>query len=111
METDGRLTLERYWEPDWNAEADLPPGEDVERLRALLAEAVAEQMISDVPLGAFLSGGIDSTVIVGLMQRASSRPVKTLKCLPVTIAQPTPPRHRTVLFLDPFRRQPWAKVS
>ena len=74
---DGRLSLNRYWEPDWNAEADLPPGEDVARLRELLTEAVKEQMIADVPLGAFLSGGVDSTVIVGLMQRASSRPVKT----------------------------------
>src|SRR5262249_41713771 len=74
---EGKLTLGRYWEPDWNAEADLPPGEDVERLRGLLAEAVREQMVADVPLGAFLSGGVDSTVIVGLMQRASSRPVRT----------------------------------
>ncbi len=74
---DGRLSLSRYWEPDWNAEADFPPGDEVARLRALLAEAVTEQMIADVPLGAFLSGGVDSTVIVGLMQRASSRPVKT----------------------------------
>jgi asparagine synthase (glutamine-hydrolysing) len=74
---EGRLTLTRYWEPDWNAEADFPPGEDTARLRELLADAVAEQMVADVPLGAFLSGGIDSTVIVGLMQRASSRPVKT----------------------------------
>jgi asparagine synthase (glutamine-hydrolysing) len=74
---DGTLRLSRYWDPDWNAEATLEPGEDVERLRALLAEAVAEQMIADVPLGAFLSGGVDSTVIVGLMQRASGRPVRT----------------------------------
>lgn len=74
---EGRLSLERYWAPDWNFEDELAPGEDVERLRALLAEAVREQMIADVPLGAFLSGGIDSTVIVGLMQRASTRPVKT----------------------------------
>src|SRR5205823_1813626 len=56
---EGKLTLERYWEPDWNAEADRPAEEDVERLRALLAEAVREQMVADVPLGAFLSGGID----------------------------------------------------
>ncbi|MGE3818747.1 MAG: asparagine synthase (glutamine-hydrolyzing) [Isosphaeraceae bacterium] len=74
---EGSLRLDRYWEPDWNAEADLAPGEDVERLRELLAEAVREQMLSDVPLGAFLSGGIDSTVIVGLMRRASSGPVRT----------------------------------
>ncbi|MFO0952689.1 MAG: asparagine synthase (glutamine-hydrolyzing) [Isosphaeraceae bacterium] len=74
---EGKLELGRYWEPDWNAEADFAPGEDVERLRELLADAVREQMIADVPLGAFLSGGIDSTVIVGLMQKASNRPVKT----------------------------------
>ena len=74
---DGALAIERYWNPDWNAERDRPVEEDVEELRATLADAVREQMIADVPLGAFLSGGIDSTIIVGLMQRASSRPVKT----------------------------------
>ena len=73
----GRLTLERYWEPDWNAEVSRPPGEDVEALRETLSDAVREQMVSDVPLGAFLSGGIDSTIIVGLMQKFSSDPVKT----------------------------------
>ena len=51
--------------------------EDVEELAATLGDAVREQMVADVPLGAFLSGGIDSTIIAGLMQRASSRPVKT----------------------------------
>ncbi len=74
---DGKLRLERYWEPHWDAEVGRPVGEDVERLRATLGEAVREQMVSDVPLGAFLSGGIDSTIVVGLMQRASDRPVKT----------------------------------
>lgn len=74
---DGRLTLERYWAPDWNAEVSLGPGEDVDRLRELLTDAVREQMVADVPLGAFLSGGIDSTIIVGLMRRASSQPVRT----------------------------------
>jgi asparagine synthase (glutamine-hydrolysing) len=74
---EGKLTLERYWNPDWNAEVDRSPEEDSERLKATLTEAVREQMVSDVPLGAFLSGGIDSTIIVGLMQKASDRPVKT----------------------------------
>ncbi|MBV8610124.1 MAG: asparagine synthase (glutamine-hydrolyzing) [Singulisphaera sp.] len=74
---EGRLELRRYWEPDWDAEPALPPGEDVERLRATLSDAVREQMVADVPLGAFLSGGIDSTIIVGLMREVSSRPVKT----------------------------------
>ena len=74
---DGVLTIERYWSPDWSLERARPIEEDIEELRATLGDAVREQMIADVPLGAFLSGGIDSTVIVGLMQQASSQPVKT----------------------------------
>ena len=74
---EGRLTLDRYWEPDWEAERDGDPAEDVQRLRETLSEAVGEQMVSDVPIGAFLSGGIDSTIVVGLMQTHSTRPVKT----------------------------------
>ena len=74
---DGALAIERYWSPDWNVERERPIEEDVEELRATLGDAVREQMIADVPLGAFLSGGIDSTIIVGLMQQASSQPVKT----------------------------------
>jgi asparagine synthase (glutamine-hydrolysing) len=74
---EGTFSVERYWHPDWDLERDRPVEEDVEALRATLGDAVREQMMSDVPLGAFLSGGIDSTIIVGLMQQASSRPVKT----------------------------------
>jgi asparagine synthase (glutamine-hydrolysing) len=74
---DGRLTIERYWDPPWNFERNRPIQEDVEELQATLGDAVREQMISEVPLGAFLSGGIDSTIIAGLMQKVSNRPVKT----------------------------------
>ncbi len=49
----------------------------VNELEMALTSAVRRQMLSDVPLGAFLSGGVDSTTIVGLMQRESERPVKT----------------------------------
>jgi asparagine synthase (glutamine-hydrolysing) len=74
---EGRLELTRYWEPDWNKEVDRNPDEDSEELRATLDDAVREQMVADVPLGAFLSGGVDSTIIAALMQRASTRPVQT----------------------------------
>ena len=74
---DGAFSVEPYWAPDWNLVRNRPVGEDIEELRATLEDAVREQMISDVPLGAFLSGGIDSTIIAGLMQKTSNRPVKT----------------------------------
>jgi asparagine synthase (glutamine-hydrolysing) len=75
--SEGKLALTRYWDPDWNLEVDRPPGEDAEALRDLLTQAVREQMVADVPLGAFLSGGVDSSIIVGLMQQASDRPIQT----------------------------------
>lgn len=70
------LKLERYWNPDLRAGA--LGYEDIKRsLYDLLEDSVKRQMISDVPLGAFLSGGIDSTVLVGLMAKNSPRPVQT----------------------------------
>ena len=56
---------------------DLSPEAAVEELETLLSDAVSRQMMADVPLGAFLSGGVDSSTIVALMQAQSARPVRT----------------------------------
>ena len=69
--------VERYWSLPVGADHSLAPAEAVDRLRELLTESVRMRLMSDVPLGAFLSGGIDSSVVVALMAQASARPVKT----------------------------------
>ena len=75
---DGALTLRRYWQPDFNEEDGLASeGEWSERLAALLRDAVRLRLQSEVPLGAFLSGGADSSIVVGLMQELSASPVRT----------------------------------
>jgi len=74
---DNRLELERYWTPDFNREVERPVAEYREELDATLSAAVGDRLQSDVPLGAFLSGGVDSTIIVGLMQQLVEQPVKT----------------------------------
>ena len=76
---DGKLVTQKYWNlPLGQRKLDGTPVEELkERLRAELAEAVKIRLISEVPLGAFLSGGIDSSVVVALMAKASAEPVKT----------------------------------
>ena len=76
---DGAIRQETYWSPPPAAPADPDARlEDyVEPLRAALDEAVRLRLLSDVPLGAFLSGGLDSSLIVALMARHATEPVKT----------------------------------
>ena len=71
-----RLSVERYWQPR-PAEPSSSDEEWLERVRRTVCDAVRKRLIADVPLGALLSGGIDSSVVVALMAQASTHPVRT----------------------------------
>jgi asparagine synthase (glutamine-hydrolysing) len=71
------LRVERYWDVEFEPDYDATEAELVERLRELVDESVALHQVSDVPVGAFLSGGIDSSAVVAAMSRLTPQPVKT----------------------------------
>jgi asparagine synthase (glutamine-hydrolysing) len=74
---DGEIKIERYWEPDFNHKEKWTEEEAGERAVEVLRDAVRVRLMSEVPLGAFLSGGVDSSAVVALMSQESSDPVKT----------------------------------
>ena len=71
------VRTERYWDVDFQPDEHSSEDELVERLRELLVEAVRLHQMSDVPIGAFLSGGIDSSAVVATMAELTSSRVKT----------------------------------
>lgn len=73
----GHLRKDSYWSLQSRVDRSLSRAAVLEELRELLTDAVKIRMISDVPLGAFLSGGLDSSIVVALMAKQSSAPVKT----------------------------------
>jgi asparagine synthase (glutamine-hydrolysing) len=73
----GEIKIERYWQPEFSPKVKLSEEEAGERAVEILRDAVRVRLMSEVPLGAFLSGGVDSSAVVALMSEASSAPVKT----------------------------------
>jgi len=74
---DGEVREWRYWRLPEEIVSDLSESQWIERVQVQLDESVRMQMVSDVPIGAFLSGGVDSSAVVGLMARHSEQPIRT----------------------------------
>ena len=74
---DGQVKVSEYWDFEFVETEERSEADYLEGLRELLNESVRLRLISDVPLGAFLSGGIDSSTVVALMSRNMDQPVKT----------------------------------
>ncbi|MEA2205837.1 MAG: hypothetical protein QOE77_2613 [Blastocatellia bacterium] len=77
---DGQARVAEYWDFNYEDQSSEPVRHErdyLEELRGLLDEAVRIRLVADVPLGAFLSGGVDSSAVVGLMSRHTGEPVKT----------------------------------
>lgn len=74
---DGKVQLERFWRLDWQVDTCNDEEYYKEGLRTRLRQAIARQLVSDVPLGVYLSGGMDSSSIVAVMSEILDEPVKT----------------------------------
>ncbi len=74
---DGKIETKRYWLPDFSKKIKISETEAIEETTRIIREATKLRLISEVPLGAFLSGGVDSSIIVALMAQESNQPVKT----------------------------------
>jgi asparagine synthase (glutamine-hydrolysing) len=73
----GKVHLRRYWTPEFRPDPRMDYGAACEELAALAADSVECRLMSEVPLGGFLSGGVDSSAVVALMARKSAQQVKS----------------------------------
>ena len=73
----GEIETKRYWSPDFHKKIKITEEEAIVETTRILRESTRMRMISEVPLGAFLSGGVDSSIVVALMAQESAKPVKT----------------------------------
>jgi asparagine synthase (glutamine-hydrolysing) len=73
----GKTSIEKYWEPDFGSKVNLSYKEALETTKKLIEEAVSRRLISERPLGSFLSGGYDSTVVTAYMAKLMSEKVQT----------------------------------
>src|SRR6202034_379671 len=80
MEVDpsGQVRIERYWDlPVTQIESPKPESYYIQAYREMLEQAVSSHLMSDVPLGVFLSGGVDSSAVAALMTKIRREPVET----------------------------------
>ena len=73
----GQIRIEKFWQVDWSHEIAIDQRTASEQLRTLLADSIRIRLRSDVPLGAFLSGGIDSSLVVAIAQKQLDTPIQT----------------------------------
>jgi asparagine synthase (glutamine-hydrolysing) len=74
---DGKISITRYWLPDYSRKLEMSEDEALARLEAELRRSVESMLVADVPLGSFLSGGVDSSVVSALMVDLARRPIDT----------------------------------
>lgn len=74
---DGKIETKRYWLPDFSKKIKITETEAIEETTRIVRESTRLRMISEVPLGVFLSGGVDSSMVAALMAEQSEKPIKT----------------------------------
>jgi asparagine synthase (glutamine-hydrolysing) len=73
----GKMSTRKYWEPDFSTKIDIPYEEALETTKKLIEESVARRLVSERPIGSFLSGGYDSTVVTAYMAKLLREKVQT----------------------------------